>query len=85
MTAARTWEHRSILTHPARRPSERQDSPPPLAFFPLTGGELDSLLLPPYNGSTSGMPLPGWVDDATFNSTINCTAVRRQGRGCEHV
>lgn len=52
-----------------------QDSPPPLAFFPLTHGALDSLLLPPYNGSLSGMPLPGWVDDATFNSTVNCTAV----------
>lgn len=52
-----------------------QNSPPLLAFFPLTGGELDSLLLPPYNGTTSGMPLPAWVDDATFNSTINCTAV----------
>lgn len=54
-----------------------------MAFFPLTGGELDSLLLPPYNGTTSGMPLPGWVDDATFNSTINCTAVSDwEGKAC---
>ncbi|PRW58639.1 hypothetical protein C2E21_2984 [Chlorella sorokiniana] len=55
----------------------QQNVEPPLAFFPLTGGELDSLLLPPYNGSTSGMPLPAWVDDATFNSTLNCTAASR--------
>lgn len=48
----------------------------PLAFFPLTSGNLDSLLLPAYNGSLSGIPLPGWVDDPTFNSTVNCSRVR---------
>lgn len=45
----------------------------PLAFFPLTGGSTASLLLPTYNGSLSGAPLPGWVPDPMFGSVVNCS------------
>lgn len=51
-------------------------APTPLAYFPLTSGSLESLLLPAYNGSLSGIPLPTWHQDPTFGSVINCTRVR---------
>lgn len=63
-------------------PSSLQEAVPgpsgieePLAFFPLTGGSTASLLLPTYNGSLSGAPLPGWVPDPMFGSVVNCSRV----------
>jgi hypothetical protein len=47
----------------------------PLAYFPLTGGDLESLLLPAYNGSLNGTPQPSWVQDSIFASVINCSRV----------
>lgn len=45
----------------------------PLAFFPLTAGSTASLLLPTYNGSLSGAPMPAWVPDPVFGSVVNCS------------
>ncbi|KAL4430893.1 hypothetical protein ABPG75_006149 [Micractinium tetrahymenae] len=45
----------------------------PLAFFPLTANSTASLLLPTYNGSLSGAPMPGWVPDPVFDSVVNCS------------
>jgi len=53
----------------------------PLAFFPLTGASLQSMLLPPYNGGLSGVPPPSWVPEPTFYSVLNCSAVSGGGGG----
>ncbi|KAL4426385.1 hypothetical protein ABPG77_004679 [Micractinium sp. CCAP 211/92] len=45
----------------------------PLAFFPLTDNSTASLLLPTYNGSLSGAPMPTWVPDPVFGSVVNCS------------
>lgn len=73
---------RSLLllrSRPARPASQGAGAPTPLAYFPLTGTSLASLLLPAYNGSTSGMPLPGWVGDPTFGAVLQCDRVRAPG------
>ncbi|GAB4817823.1 hypothetical protein N2152v2_004869 [Parachlorella kessleri] len=47
--------------------------PTPLAHFPLTGGYLGSLLLPPYSGDTYGNEGgPSWVNDTKFGSVVSC-------------
>ena len=69
---------------------QRSKLPPPLAFFPLTapltgegnastGGCCASLLLPAYNVSAAGAPLPSWVHDTTFASVVNCSQVGTWG------
>ncbi|KAI3433615.1 hypothetical protein D9Q98_003424 [Chlorella vulgaris] len=48
-------------------------APAPLAFFPLTEGSLQSMLVPAYGASLSGAPLPGWFDEPTFGRALNCS------------
>lgn len=57
----------------------------PLAFFPLTAGSTASLLLPTYNGSLSGAPMPAWVPDPVFGSVVNCSRVRGRAAAAAHV
>lgn len=55
---------------------QEQDLPIPLAHFPLTGGSLASVLLPPYNGTTlSNEGDPAWVEDLKFGSVVHCNNV----------
>ena len=50
-------------------------APQPLAYFPLTGGNLDSLTLPAYAGSGLGMEPLTWADDAMFGTVPVCNRV----------
>lgn len=66
-------------------PLQIEDYPTPLAHFPLTGGDLTSLLLPAYNGTTlQEGQAPGstpqevqasWAADEKFASVYRCNKV----------
>uniref|UniRef100_A0A1D1ZX47 LamG-like jellyroll fold domain-containing protein n=1 Tax=Auxenochlorella protothecoides TaxID=3075 RepID=A0A1D1ZX47_AUXPR len=44
----------------------------PLAFYPLTGGGLETLTLPLYNGSSAGPVQLRWANDTNFGSVPDC-------------
>lgn len=53
--------------------------PQPLAYFPLTGGELSSLTLPEYGGVAIAEAPVAWVNDSTFGSVPMCNRVSYWG------
>ena len=47
---------------------EKSKAPQPIAFFPLTDGDLEALTLPRYEGASIGSVDLGWTNDTMFNS-----------------
>lgn len=50
-------------------------APQPIAFFPLTDGNLEALTLPHYEGAGLGNPDIIWSNDTMFNSVPVCNKV----------
>lgn len=56
---------------------EKENAPQPLAYFPLTGGNIDSLTLPSYQGTILGSSSPAWMNDSMFGSVAVCNATNQ--------
>lgn len=62
-------------------PAQDENGPVPLAYFPLTASDLDSLTLPAYTGLVGSIENTtlDWVDDDKFGSAPLCKKVSAPG------